>query len=173
MMKVKIPESAKIEVEGNTIITSGALGKNRRIFNANLLSATVSGNTLTINGIGGKKLAKKARTAEIALAKEVQNDINGVSKYYEINMKGVFAHFPLSIEVKNGSVYINNLFGERVPRIAKIVGDTKAETTGQGLIIRGTSLDDVTQSAANVRKACRIKDKDIRVFQDGVYHAEV
>ncbi len=172
MGEINIPEGTKVEVVGNTIVTSGALGRNKRVFNANLVSAAVSGDKLVISAIGGKKLEKKAQTTEVSIVKEVQNDIRGVNKYYEINMKAVFAHFPLSMEVKNGYIYINNIFGERVPRKAKIVGDTKAEVKGQNLLLKGTSLDDVTQSAANIRKACKAKNKDIRIFQDGIYYAE-
>ncbi|MEM0149572.1 MAG: hypothetical protein QXW10_01610 [Candidatus Micrarchaeaceae archaeon] len=172
MIEIEIPEGIKIEIAGNEISTSGSLGKNRRSFNADLLNVEVKGNKLEISAIKEKKIAKKAGIAEVSLAKEIQNDIKGVSKYYEISMKAIFAHFPLSMEVKDKAVSISNLFGERVPRIARIAGDTKVEAKGQSLLLKGTSLDDVTQSAANIRKACRAKDKDVRVFQDGIYYAE-
>jgi len=172
MVEIKIPEGTKIEIEDSALIVSGSLGRNRRVFNSELLSASIDSDKLVISALKEKKLAKKSGNAAISLAKEIQNDIKGVNKYYEINMKAVFAHFPLSIEVKGSDVYINNLFGERVPRIAHIVGSTKVEVKGQAVLLKGTSLDDVTQSAANIRKACIAKNKDIRVFQDGIYYAE-
>ncbi len=172
MAELNIPDGVKVEVAGEKIVISGKLGKNERKFNANLLSVSIDGNKILIKPAEEKKIAKKARIAETSLLKELQNDIKGVQEYYTISMKAVFAHFPLTMEFKNGNVYINNLFGERVPRIARIVGDTKVEIKGQDLTLKGTSLDNVTQSAANIRKACRAKDKDIRIFQDGIYYAQ-
>ena len=40
---------------------------------------------------------------------------------------------------------------------------------GQNVRVYGPSLDDVSQTAANIRKACRMRNKDTRVFQDGLY----
>jgi large subunit ribosomal protein L6 len=41
---------------------------------------------------------------------------------------------------------------------------------GQNVRVYGTSLDDVSQTAANIRLACKIRNKDSRVFQDGLYY---
>jgi large subunit ribosomal protein L6 len=172
MIEIQIPEGIKVEVSSNSVVVTGSLGKNTRKFNNNLLSVSVSGGKILIDSIKEKKLLKKASMAENSFAKELENDIKGVNKLYEINMKAIFAHFPVSLEVKGNEVHINNLFGERVPRIAYAVGTAKVEAKGQSLIVRGTNLDEVTQTAANIRRACRVKDKDTRVFQDGVYYAE-
>jgi large subunit ribosomal protein L6 len=66
---------------------------------------------------------------------------------------------------------IKNLIGERAPRLASIAGTTKVEVKGQNVRLYGTSKDDVSQTAANIRKACKIRKKDGRIFQDGIYYA--
>lgn len=38
--------------------------------------------------------------------------------------------------------------------------------------ITGNSLENVSQSAADIQQACRVKDKDIRKFLDGLYVSE-
>jgi len=40
------------------------------------------------------------------------------------------------------------------------------------LIIEGISIDDVSQSAANIHRICAARNKDIRKFLDGVYVSE-
>jgi large subunit ribosomal protein L6 len=40
---------------------------------------------------------------------------------------------------------------------------------GEDVVIQGPSLEDVSQTAANVELSTRIKDKDQRVFLDGLY----
>jgi large subunit ribosomal protein L9e len=38
--------------------------------------------------------------------------------------------------------------------------------------ITGNSLENVSQSAADIQQACRVKNKDIRKFLDGLYVSE-
>ncbi len=170
-MEIEIPAQVQIEVKGDEITTKGALGSNSRRFNDALLKVAKSGSRLTVTPITEKKLAKKAMMAERSLAKEITNDMNGVSKHFEIQMQVVFAHFPITIEVKGDTINIKNIIGERAPRTSKIVGSTKVEVKGQTMRLYGTRLDDVSQTAANLRKACKIVKKDSRIFQDGVYYA--
>ncbi len=168
-MDVKLPDGVKAEVKGDTLIVTGKLGSNTRRYNNVLLELSVGNGAVTIKPTKAKKLAYKAQISEKSLAKEINNDIEGVSKHYERNMKTVYAHFPINVEVKDNVVRINNIIGERVPRLSKIVGSTKVEVKGQNVRIYGTSLDDVTQTAANIRTACVMRKKDTRVFQDGLY----
>jgi large subunit ribosomal protein L6 len=171
MIEVKITEGVKVEIRGVVIEVSGPLGVNKRSINDRLLSIKKNGETLVLEGVVSKKLGKKGIQAENSFAKELKNDMAGVTKLYEINMKIVFAHFPISIEVKGNEVRINNMIGERAARISKIVGATKVEVKGQDLRVYGTSLDEVSQTAANLRTAVKIRDKDSRTFQDGIYHS--
>lgn len=170
MIQIDIPEGVKVEVHDGIVETTGPLGSNKRMINGKFLTVAKNEKGIVVDSIKSKKLAKKAMMAERAFAKELRNDIGGVGKYFEINMTIVFAHFPITVEVKGGEVRINNMVGERAPRTSKIVGDTRVDVEGQGLHLYGTSLDDVSQTAANLRKTVRIRNKDSRVFQDGVYY---
>lgn len=170
MMKVEIPEGVKAEVSGSAVSISGKLGTNVRKFNRSLMGIKVDGNSITIEPIEYKKLAKKAATAEKAMQSELADDIKGVQEYHEIKMQYVYAHFPMTLEAKDGTVTIKNIFGERAPRHAQIRGGAKVEVKGQDVRVYGTSLEDVAQTAANMKKACRAKSKDARIFQDGIYY---
>ena len=84
-------------------------------------------------------------------------------------MKVVYAHFPVTVKTKDNLVVIENFQGERAPRIAKIVGKTKVTPKGEDVIITGPVLTEVTQTAANIELKTKIKNKDARVFLDGIY----
>ena len=170
MRSLEIPENVNVDIKDNEVIIKGSLGVNTRKFNSSLLSITKEGNKLIIKGIeSNSKLKKRGMMAENSIAKELSNDIKGVNNYFEVNMQTVFAHFPITIESKNNQILIKNIIGERAPRVSQISGNTKVEIKGQNLRLYGTKIDDVMQTAANLRKACRIRDKDGRIFQDGVY----
>jgi large subunit ribosomal protein L6 len=41
--------------------------------------------------------------------------------------------------------------------------------TEDEVFISGIDIEHVSQSAANIQQACKIRDKDRRVFLDGIY----
>ncbi|HJY10928.1 MAG TPA: 50S ribosomal protein L6, partial [Nitrososphaeraceae archaeon] len=74
------------------------------------------------------------------------------------------------IKVKDEEVHVENFFGERSARVSTIVGEaTKVSVAGEDVLVQGPSLEDVSQTAANIELSTRIKDKDQRVFLDGLY----
>jgi len=40
------------------------------------------------------------------------------------------------------------------------------------LILQGNDIDNVSQSAASIQGICRVRNKDIRKFLDGIYVSE-
>ena len=99
----------------------------------------------------------------------INNAMEGVTKGYQYKLKVIYAHFPVTVKVQGKKVLVENFYGERSPRVAEIVGDTKAEVQGEDIILNGVSLQDIGQTAANLEQATLVKRKDQRVFLDGVY----
>jgi large subunit ribosomal protein L6 len=170
LMIIQIPTGVKVDVKDNVVTAQGSLGTNTRSANTRFLSVAKQGDSVVVEPLKKGKLAKKAMEAEHALGKEIQNDMLGVTKYFEIRMKTVFAHFPMSIEVKGDKLLVNNLIGERCPRVADIRANSKVEVKGADIRVYGVSKDAVSQTAGNIRLACKIRNKDTRAFQDGAYY---
>jgi len=84
-------------------------------------------------------------------------------------MKIVYSHFPITDKVEGKNVLIENFQGERAPRISPIKGATKVTVKGDDVIITGPVLTDVSQTAANIQLKSKVKNKDHRVFLDGIY----
>ena len=102
----------------------------------------------------------------------IRNILEGVIEGYTIKMKIVFSHFPVNVKVEGNQVMIENFQGERAPRVTKIWGETKVVPKGDDVIITGHVLTDVTQTAAEIENKSRVKNKDHRVFLDGIYKFE-
>jgi large subunit ribosomal protein L6 len=111
----------------------------------------------------------------LALIKTVVSIINnlmiGAQTNYKYVSKIAYSHFPCSVRVddKNQTIFIENFLGERAPREAKIPDNVKVEVKGDDVYFIGPDKEALGQSAANVKRACRIRKKDPRVFQDGIY----
>jgi large subunit ribosomal protein L6 len=125
------------------------------------------------NGENVRIWAEWPRKKEAALVgtieSHIKNMITGVTKGYTYKMKIVFSHFPISVKVQDKSVIVENFTGEKRPRKLKILGDVKVKLETEDIIIQGSNLEDVSQTAANIERGTRVTNKDPRVFLDGIY----
>jgi len=163
---IEIPEGVEVKIEGRVITVKGEKGILTRDFSHTPVYIGLNGNAIVVK-------ANWPRKREAALVgtvcSHVQNMITGVVKGFTYKLKIVFSHFPISIKVREKTLAIENFAGERSPRIAKIVGDTKVIVKDEDVIVQGNDIEDVSQTAANIETATKIKIKDPRVFLDGIY----
>jgi large subunit ribosomal protein L6 len=92
-----------------------------------------------------------------------------VTEGWEYEMEVFYSHFPMKVRVENDEVVIENFLGEKAPRRTTIHGDTEVSVDGEEITLTGSDIESVGQTAADIEQLTRVKDKDIRVFQDGVY----
>jgi len=168
---VKIPEGVEVQVEGNpvsgyTVRAVGPLGENSKFlkFRDVFIEKTEEGIRIYTS------VAKTKHKAIVGTyAAHINNLIKGVVQGFEYRLKVFYAHFPVKLRVSGNEVIIENFLGETTPRKAKIVGNAKVEIRGQEIIVRGVDIEECGQTAANLERATRIRNKDRRVFQDGIY----
>jgi len=99
----------------------------------------------------------------------VRNMFHGVTEGWGYEMEIFYSHFPMDVAVEGNDVVIENFLGEKAPRRTEIHGDTEVEIDGEIVHLSGPSIEDVGQTAADIEQLTRVTDKDVRVFQDGVY----
>ena len=99
----------------------------------------------------------------------VQNMIEGLQDQHVYQMKGVYAHFPMTIKKESNQIVIENFMGERHPRTIDIMDGVTVEVDGDDLTLKGADKDAVSQTAARIEQICHKGKRDPRTFQDGVY----
>ncbi len=165
--EIIIPDGISVNMDQNLITTNGSNGKVQKDFTKIPALIEVGKEKVTIRSRGNRK-------SDFALVNTVhsliRNMIKGSTTGFTYKLKIVFAHFPISVKIKGQEVYIENFFGERSARVSKILGtDTKVTVQGEDILITGPNIENVSQTAANIESSTRIKNKDSRVFLDGVY----
>ena len=99
----------------------------------------------------------------------VENMFYGVTEGWEYEMEIFYSHFPMQVTVEGDEVVIENFLGEKAPRRTEIHGDTEVDVSDEQVTLHGPDIEAVGQTAADIEQLTRVKDKDVRVFQDGVY----
>jgi large subunit ribosomal protein L6 len=168
---IPMPEGVTTALQGRVLSVKGKLGEAKKNFDKINVNISVDGNKVLISPFSKKK---KDNVIINTITSIVNNMVTGVTKGYTYKVKVVYAHFPITVKTKGKQVMVENFVGERSPRISEIVGDCKVTIEGDDVIVKGVSLEDVGQTAANIELATKIKRKDQRIFLDGlyIYHKE-
>ncbi|MGN6623246.1 MAG: 50S ribosomal protein L6 [Candidatus Nitrosocosmicus sp.] len=165
--EIEIPSEISLTKKENLITAKGPFGLVKKDFTKIPAIIDLQDGKIIIKSQGNRK-------KDFALVNTIQSIINnmikGSTKGFTYRLKIVFAHFPISVKIKGKDISVENFFGERSARVSKIIGDdTKVTVQGEDIIVSGPNIESVSQTAANLELATRIKNKDSRVFLDGVY----
>jgi len=160
---MEIPEGVTVQADGLNVTVKGPKGEVQKTF-PKRTEIKVDGNKVEIQS---PKQAMKG-TAEAVM----KNMLKGVSEGYERKLKLLYAHFPITIEVKGTEIAVKNFLGEKQPRKTSVVGSTKVTAKGQNVEVSGPDKEAVGQTIANLKAAMKIKGKDGRIFQDGIFEVE-
>jgi large subunit ribosomal protein L6 len=163
---IQIPDDVVVNVDGHKVTVRGGKATLIRDFSHAAVSIETDGKTVKVSAQWPRK---KEASLIGTIESHINNMITGVTKGYTYKLKIVFSHFPITVKIQDRAVVVENFTGERRPRKAKILGDVKVKLETDDIIIQGTTLEDVSQTAANIEMMTRVTNKDPRVFLDGIY----
>ena len=167
--EVVIPDGVTVTQKKHMLSFVGPLGKTYKSFRKIPVNLEISENKILLTTINYKKRDYAILHAARSV---IRNICEGLIDGYTIKMKVVFAHFPITVKVEGKDIIIENFQGERAPRKTVIVGNTKVIPKGEDVILTGEVWTDITQTAANIELKTKVKNKDHRVFLDGIYAFE-
>jgi large subunit ribosomal protein L6 len=163
---IQVPDGVEISVTEREVTVKGNKGTLTRDFSHAAILLSCDNRIVRV-------WAEWPRKKEAALVgtiySHILNMITGVEKGFSYKLKIVFSHFPISVKVQDNFVMIENFTGERKSRKSKILGNVKVKVQGEDLTVEGLNLENVSQTAANIEQATKVKNKDPRVFLDGLY----
>ena len=160
---IAIPDGVNLQVSGNELIAKGPAGEVRKSFKS-VVKIKIENKSVQIDA------PEKELTNTVEAL--ITNMCNGAKIGFKKHFKLIYAHFPITIEVKGKDVTVKNFLGEKQPRKTVLIGNTKIESKGQNVTVSGPDKEAVGQTVANMRTAMKIKEKDGRIFQDGIYEIE-
>jgi len=163
--EIPIPEELEVSIN-KEISVKGPKGELKRKFKQGNINISLEDNKVVLET---RFPQKKDKAMLGTIRSHINNMILGLTEGFNYRMKIVYAHFPMTVKATQNKVTIENFLGERYPRTAKIIGNTKVDVQGDEVIITGIHKEEVGQTMANVEQATKIKGRDPRVFQDGIY----
>ncbi|KAJ3099447.1 hypothetical protein HDU97_004241 [Phlyctochytrium planicorne] len=172
---IVVPEGVTVDIKARRVRVKGPRGTLSKVFDhVNFECIKTSPTTFKIRVWQG---ARKHVACIRTVCSRIENLITGVTKGYEYKMRLVYAHFPINVNIiENGKqVEIRNFVGQKVVmKVDMLDGVSIVHSAAQKdeLVLSGNDIDNVSQSAAQIQQSCRVRNKDIRKFLDGIYVSE-
>jgi len=174
-----IPDDVKIRIRSRIVTVEGPRGTlTKDLSHIAVCFSLPTKNTVQIEiHHGSRKNVATLRTVRTI----INNLIIGVTKGYKYKMRYVYAHFPINVNIEKNSetgnfdMEIRNFLGEKIVRPVTMRSGVSVEASKgvkDQIEVTGNSLEDVSQSAADIQQICRVRNKDIRKFLDGLYVSE-
>lgn len=168
---IELPEGVSVTVaENGDVSINGPNGSLSRNFRSSRVSLIQNDGGLIVR-------VDIPRRKEKALAgtwnAHLNNMIRGVVDGFSYSLKAFYSHFPMTLAVKGNEFVVNNYFGEKVPRRANILPGVQVKISNKvEVTVSGNDKEAVGQTAANIERCATVKNRDRRVFQDGIYLLE-
>ena len=166
---VELPEGFEASFEDGVLTVSDGSNELEKKMDHALIEVEVDGREVSFTPLREKKDVKSVSGSYRA---HLENLVQGLQQDYVYKMKGVYAHFPMTIKQENNQVVIENFMGEQHPRKIDIMEGVDVQVDGDGLEISGPNKEKVSQTAARIEQMCHKGNRDPRTFQDGVYITE-
>ncbi|MFH1786370.1 MAG: 50S ribosomal protein L6 [archaeon] len=163
---IKIPDGVQVSVQRKKVTVKGKKGELTRQFVCPTIKIEVAGDQVIVTCESARK-AKKATVGTIAA--HVKNMIIGVTNGYKYSLRAVYAHFPMVCKVQGSKFLIDNFLGEKYPRKTNVPAGVEIKISGQDLTVLGLNKEAVGIAASRIEQLTKLKTRDRRVFQDGIY----
>ena len=164
---IDLPDGVSASIVDGMLTVKGPKGEVSREFQSSRV-------VLLQDGAGLIVRVDLPRRKEKAMAgtwnAHTNNMVKGVTNGFSYTLRCFYSHFPMTMKVEGSVFVVNNYFGERVPRRADILSgvDVRVENKTD-VIVSGIDKEAVGQTAANIERSTTVKNRDRRVFQDGIY----
>ncbi len=163
---LEIPAGISCEVKGRTLICKKDGIELSRTLDIPNISLEIKDSKVILESAKGNQMEFKVIKSFIAHAK---NMFYGIDKKFIYQLEACNLHFPMTLKLEKDQLIINNFLGEKVPRRAKVLPNVEIDIKGNKITLSARDREAGGQTAANIEKATRIRYRDRRIFQDGIF----
>jgi len=167
--KIEIPQGAQCSFENNILKCKKDSVELSRKIEIPGVKIKIGEKEITLEIEAGNRDKFKQIMANMA---HIKNIFYGLERKFVYKMQACNVHFPMTLKVDKNKLLINNFLGEKQSRKAEIIPGVNVEIKGQDLTISSHDKEAAGQTAANIEKATKVRYKDRRIFQDGIYIVE-
>jgi len=166
---IQIPEGIKVSFDDGKISVKGNGKELLRKFNFGKVKFSADGNSLKLDA---KNATKRESKIIGTIASHIKNMIQGIQEDFVYKMEICNVHFPMNVKLDKNKLIIKSFLGESVDRNAEILENVKVDIKGNEIVISSADVEKAGQTATNIERATKLRGRDRRIFQDGIFITE-
>ena len=166
---IEIPPGLTCEFRNKNFTCKNNSNEVSRIIDVPRIEIIIRENKIILTAEKGSKKELKMIKSQTA---HIKNLFLGLKNKFIYKLEACNVHFPMTLKAENGKLIINNFLGEKVRRLAEILPGVELDIKGPQITLSSHDKDAAGKTAANIERATKIKNRDRRIFQDGIFIVE-
>jgi large subunit ribosomal protein L6 len=164
--ELELPKQTTFTKTDSSIIITGPQGEVGKKLAHPRIKITCENNKIILESKKARKTEKKILNTFQA---HLKNMIRGVNEKHTYKLKICSGHFPMHVSISDNQLLVKNFLGESIPRKLTVKQGAEVKIEGDEIIISSSSKETAGQIAADIEQLTRVKNKDLRIFQDGIW----
>lgn len=164
--KIEIPEGVSCTYHKGILTCRKESAEISRELNLLKIELKIGNSEIVLSCEKGNKNQFKIVRSSIA---HIKNMFSGLNEKFVYHLEACNVHFPMTLKVEGNTLVVGNFLGEKVSRKALILPNVEVEVKGQKIAVSSSDREAAGQTAANMEKATKLKGRDRRIFQDGIF----
>lgn len=169
MDSTEMPSGVTASYANGVLTIKGPKGEVSKRLKDPKLQIVASGSKVVVSCKSGSR--KEKRMANTFNA-HLENMIAGVQKPYRYQLKVCSGHFPMNVAVQGEQLVVKNFLGEKFPRTLKLKKGATVKVEGEKITVESCDKELAGKIASDIELLTSKSNRDLRVFQDGIYMIE-
>lgn len=168
--EIEIPEAVEAKYENDILYLKKNDKKLERKIHP-LINIKIDRNKIIISARRNRRMERKMFGTTIA---HVKNMINGFLENFKYRLQIVNVHFPMSVsfDKDKNELIVKNFLGEKKERRIKLIENVNVKITKDIIELDSFDIEKAGLVAAKIENGTKVRNKDRRVYQDGIYLIE-
>jgi large subunit ribosomal protein L6 len=167
---IEIPSGINAVVEGDEIIMAKDNVAIRKKINS-MVEVKIDGNKIKLSCGRATKREKKIFGS---LKAHIKNMTEGLGNKWTYKLQIATVHFPVtaSIDKDSNEFVLKNFLGEKKDRRMKLTPGVDVKINKDVIELSSADVEKAGQTAADLEKLTKVRNRDRRIFQDGIFIIE-
>lgn len=165
--QIEFPAGMDFSFSNGELVVKGKGKEVKRTFLQNpKISMEKKNNSFVLKS---EKATKRELKLLNSIAAHVRNIVHGIEEDYLYKLEVCNVHFPVTVKLEGNLLKIKNFLGEKIDRTSEILPNVKVVVKGNQIEVSSPDIEAAGQTAARMEIATKIRNRDRRVFQDGIF----
>lgn len=167
---IEIPSEIHASLHHNEITMKKGDEEVRKKLNKKI-KVEIQGNNIVLSSERATKKEKKIFGSTIA---HINNIIQGLSNKFKYKLQVASVHFPVTIthDKDKSELVVKNFLGEKKDRKIKLIRGVDIKINKDIIEVESADIEKAGQTAADIEKGTKVRNRDRRIFQDGIFIIE-